>query len=140
MFHEDMAVVAKRRNQLRKGGPIISVELSRPSGEIGPCPDPIDVAAIIDTGAYHVVLKTGIAERLGLPVIGTTLTASATHTDYPCTKYRVKLTFSGSFCLILDAVELPLPAHNYECLIGRGILKHAQFTYDGLTGTFSLTF
>lgn len=142
MANEETAATAKRQKHLKHHGPIISVQLERPPDGSGSWPPPLDVTALIDTGAGMVAIQAGVAEELGLEAIGSTTISTPTHEGYPATMYRIRLTFTAGFYLELEAVEVPLHPGipSYRCLIGRNVLKHAQFTYDGLSGTFSLTF
>ncbi len=139
MLYEETAVTVGRRHRLKTCGPIISVRLERPPGGTEPYP-PLDVTALIDTGACGVYIQAGIADELGLPVVGSGTVSTPTHRGEPVSLYRVKLTFSAGFYLEMQAAEVPLERQQYRCLIGRDVLKHARFTYDGLTGTFSLDF
>ena len=140
MTHEETEATTKRQDHLKSHGPIISVGLARPGSSVMPS-DTIEVTAFIDTGAHLVYLKTGLPERLGLTPVRPFTVLRTAPPPLQTMLYRVSLVFSGGFFIELEAVELPLTYDDdFDCLIGRSLLKHARFTYDGINGTFSLTF
>ena len=140
MLYEETAVAAEQRMKLVEYGPIIRVRLGRPRGMTTP-EVMLETNALIDSGAYPVVLRSGLPAKLGLTPIRTTKVNSATERHYPAKIYRVVLVFPSGFFVEMDATELPMPLDNdCGCAIGRSLLKHALFTYDGLTGKYSLTF
>src|SRR3982074_1356177 len=131
MLYEVSAVTTEQRLHLVEQGPLSPVRRERPAGGIGNDPPPLEITALIDTGASGVFIETGIAQRLGLKAIGTRQVSSVTDRFDPDPVYRVKLTINESFYLKMEAIEMPRSADRYSCLIGRSLLKHAQFTYDG---------
>jgi Retroviral aspartyl protease len=139
MLHEENELVAERRKKLTKQGPMIRVKLGRPRGMAMPV-DTIEMDALIDTGACSIFVKNGIPAQLGLKAVGSVKVATPSHVDNRCQTYRVVLMLSDSFYVEVEAVEMPLPDQDYDCIIGRSLLKHARFIYDGFTGTFSLDF
>ena len=139
MTHEETEATTKRQDHLKSRGPIISVGLARPGSSLMP-QDTIEATAIIDTGGHLVYIKTGLPERLGLSPIRSMNVLRSAPPPLEATVYRVTLVFSGGFFIELDAVELPLTYGGYDCIIGRSLLEHARFTYDGVNDTFSLTF
>ncbi|MGA9139287.1 MAG: retroviral-like aspartic protease family protein [Methanocella sp.] len=120
-------------------GPVIDVEIAVPKGlakilyrEKEPVPRPITVSALIDTGATRTVVSSNVIKSLNLVPHDQTKVITATHDNIVAYHHHLSVTLPGGCVFELsDAVELPLINHGIECLVGREILKHGIFTYDG---------
>ncbi|UDY35526.1 hypothetical protein [Dermatobacter hominis] len=56
-----------------------------------------------------------------------------------CPQYAVQLTLPQGY-LDITVVEAPLQGQHIQALIGRDVLKHAVFIYQGHTSQFTLSF
>jgi predicted aspartyl protease len=102
-------------------------------------PVPITGYALIDTGALATGIDESAAKTFGFPVTGTAKisTASQRIADVPI--HPVRMEFIG-FPIIADApkaVGVSL-SHGIIAIIGRDILQHCIFIYNGQTGLFNL--
>jgi hypothetical protein len=132
----------------------ILVGLSRPEVQalraaLRPIPQPVQLRALIDTGAEATCLDRAIITRAALPWL------SPTQANMPggpgllwSSIYRAGVTIlhpSGRprqhhvtpYVLVC---ELPLGLLGYDAVIGRDILATLRFTYDGPAGTFTLDY
>lgn len=132
---------------LRKLGPVVEIRIGMTSAEeaaahvLGdPVPVPLTVAALIDTGASHTVLRKDLATQLGLQPLGPFpfLTASSPSAHY--TQYAARLYFPHNVEKEVLAVEMSLQGQHVQCLIGRDILADAVLVYLGESNLFSLSF
>lgn len=123
---------------LQNGGPIIPVIITQPKSvadnlikEAKPVPA-IQVRALIDTGAFGSVITPTIAEKLGLIQTGfQKVTSVNNQEDQPA--YFAKIQFTWGSAKDVQVVACPLKGP-FECLIGRDILLHWNFTYNGKDG------
>lgn len=97
--------------------------------------------ALVDTGAYRSCIDSGLAERLGLPVINRR-TVGGVHGAqpanlYPAHIYIPDLDYSMSGVFI--GAHLPAGGQPHFALLGRDFLKDFTMTYDGQTGTVRIT-
>ena len=99
------------------------------------------VLAMIDTGATASVISYGIAEFLGIEPVGNTYITTPTSTRIHCFQYDVQLAFPNNVNIAsLIVVEAPLEGQHIQCLIGRDVLKHGLFIYNGYDNSFTLSF
>ncbi len=105
-------------------------------GAIPPSLPEHPVAALIDTGATYSCIDSGLAEELGLPIIGSTLIASA-HGVQAVNEHLAQIhinnlgiTLYGPF----DSVHLRAGNQPYDVLLGRSFLRYADMHYEGATG------
>lgn len=140
-------------------GPIVRIEVGFSCGRRlalqrarRPVLNPISIDALIDTGADASMIEHGLLTPF---VRDGMLLRGFVHVNAPglgglavSPKFLVGLQIahpSGNrqFNLVLDAIDLverSLGATEYQALIGRDVLAHCQFLYDGPTNTFSLTY
>lgn len=112
-------------------------------------PRPIEVRALIDTGAETSCVDKRAAARLGLPPLKITFTNAPAVTGLGFdVRVMAEMTVvhpSGNpgDDLVIDELEiseLDLSAVGYDVLIGRDLLARCVLTYDGLSGTFTLAY
>lgn len=112
-------------------------------------PVPIEVRALIDTGAETTCLDSRVASRLGLPLADMGMTNAPALGGWGIdVRVRAEITVvhpSGDpkDDLVIDELEiteLDLSAVGYDALIGRDLLAFCILTYDGLSGTFTLAY
>ena len=88
--------------RLADGGPIAPVTIAVPDavrlsrGELGfPVPEPVNGFALIDTGATRSCFDSSAAARAGLPTVGTSKMASASHPENDVPLYTGKMMLPG---------------------------------------------
>lgn len=136
-----MVAISITNPDLHGVGPVIQVSLSPP---ISTNPDPKLVETLImlvDTGASHTSIKTGMAQKLGLAPIGSISVNTASTADVQCFQYAVRMELNAQMVLDPWAVtEMDLAGQPIHGLIGRDILAQCQLVYHGWTGVWTLAF
>jgi tetratricopeptide (TPR) repeat protein len=112
-----------------------------------PLPDFIRGDALIDTGTSHSIIRTDLAETLGLTRIGDASVKGAGSGNIVSSEYTLSIVILdpdegmvNGVPLQLSAITSDLEGQNLSCVIGRDALSLAEFRYDPLHGKFSLTF
>lgn len=103
-------------------------------------PEPIQISAMIDTGASRSVITETLAQQLGLNPVGLVYINTPSSTGVRCCEYIVRLLFPNRVMCEATVIEAPLKHQNIQCLIGRDILSHGVLVYVGYTNTFTLSF
>lgn len=103
-------------------------------------PEPIQVKAMIDTGATGSVIQPDIAKQLGLQPIGVVYINTPSSENVACYQYVLRLVFPNNVVVQAIAVEAPLRGQQIQCLIGRDVLAHGVFVYTGYINQFTLSF
>jgi hypothetical protein len=103
-------------------------------------PAPIQVVAMIDTGATGSVIRQGLAAQLGLNPVGVTYINTPSSTNVSCYEYLVQILFPNNVLIETTALEAPLQGQHIQCLIGRDVLANAVLVYIGYANLFSLSF
>lgn len=112
-----------------------------------PIPPPIEGIALIDTGAALTAVDASIFRQLGTNPVGEANIATAAGLARQFI-YPVRFVFPGT---PLPSFEIPqsigcdltgqaINGKPIVALIGRDMLTHAVFVYNGTAGTFSLSF
>ena len=103
---------------------------------------PQRVTALIDTGAYATVLSPDVVASLHIQPVGTApINTPSTTTPLQCDRYHINVYFDDDFVVEnVFAVEAPMGGAQYQCLIGRDILRLATLLYNGPQNQFALTF
>lgn len=133
---------------IRKVGPVCQVRIgvSEPATELltqqgKPTPAPVEIMALIDTGASGTALKPEAIGQLRLTPRGVVQIATPSSAAHPCNVYDVSLTFpNGVVIPLMPVMEVPLEGQRIQGLIGRDVLAHGILIYSGYTNTFSLSF
>ncbi len=132
---------------LRGTGPIIDVDVAAPLAleeELRrvqqPIPQPVGLAAMIDTGASSSVIQEGLAAQIGLQPIGVAKVNTPSSTNVECYEYAVRFAFPNNVVVAATVIEAPLKGQHIQGLIGRDVLEHALLVYIGYTGQFTLSF
>jgi hypothetical protein len=112
-----------------------------------PVPVSIPVRLLVDTGASCTCLEVGRVTPLNLTPTGKSqlYTASTGASPQPCDEYDASLVvpFSPSGHFTMDSLPIiecqPLDGP-YDGLLGRDVLSHCTFFWNGIAGTFSIAF
>lgn len=142
-----MPAYTAENTDLQKQGPILKIRIAVPfdveeallSGGVE-IPQPVEVSALIDTGASHTVLRQGVGAALGLRPVGTAPVLTAGHSVVHCEEYHLRLIFPNDAVHETTIVELPMEGQFIQCLIGRDVLAKAVLIYIGERNLFSLSF
>jgi len=118
-------------------GTILEDILKRDSQNI---PAPLQVSAMIDTGATRTVVRDDMVGQLTLNPVGKVLITTASSTNIQCYEYLVRLLFPNNVIVETVAIAAPLRGQNIQCLIGRDVLKHGVLIYIGYINAFTLSF
>jgi hypothetical protein len=114
-----------------------------------PLPQPVELTALVDTGAEVSAVDPGVITGLGLPLKAAGLanvpaTGGPTETWarpaslsilHPSNQPILNLVISA-----LDLFEVPLTGLGYEALIGRDVLSRCVLIYDGPAAVFTLAY
>lgn len=103
-------------------------------------PEPISIAALVDTGAAISVIQTGLADQLGLQPIRLTPVCTATHDSVSCRTYAIQWLLPNNIIVEGTAIEAPLKDHSMQGLLGRDVLSSAVLVYIGHENQFTLSF
>lgn len=103
---------------------------------------PVQVTALVDTGASGTVLNPEIIRRLGLSPVGTALIHTpSTTVPVQCNRYQVNVYFPHDVVVEdVVAIEAPLGGQSIQCLIGRDVLRNGLLIYVGHANQFTLAF
>jgi predicted aspartyl protease len=104
-------------------------------------PDPVAGIGLIDTGASGTAVRTGMLSSLGLHPVGKAPVLTPTTGSKPvyCPMYAVTLMLPNGR-IEIPVLETPLDGQNIDVLIGRDVLKHGLFVYQGHSSQFTLSF
>jgi len=109
-------------------------------------PRPIAIRALVDSGASCTSIDVSAIQPLGLPPIGTVPVNTSTTGKSPvsCFVYDVSLVIvhpaRGKSFSTIPVLECQALSGNFQALLGRDLLEHCSFFYNGLERTFSLAF
>lgn len=133
---------------LEQKGPIIQVNLSWSQAAAETCldegqiiPQVLSGLALIDTGADQTCIDEEVVEKMQLrPTDKLTVTSFDSEPREELV-YPVRLEFVGaSISMDIPAIKRPIKKVRPQitALIGRDILKHCLFVYNGITGYLSI--
>jgi hypothetical protein len=112
-----------------------------------PVPERIRVLAQVDTGSSFSAIDLGVLQRLDLRPIDTVRVRTPTPTDQPQAfeQYAVSIALaSEEIEMFVESVEVIGCAfaadETIQAMLGRDMLAHCLFVYDGQHDTFSLAF
>lgn len=127
---------------LQNGGPIIPLVITHPKSvadkltQEGKQIQAMQVRALIDTGAFGSVITPRVAQTLGLLQTGfQKVTSVNNEEDQPA--YFARFQFNWGGAKDVQAVCCPIKGL-FDCLIGRDILVHWHFTYNGKDGYITI--
>ena len=103
-------------------------------------PAPVQLQAMIDTGATSTVIQQGIASKLGLKPVGVAHITTPSSTGVPCFEYAVRYLLPNNVVVNGVVIEAPLEGQQIQALIGRDVLAHGVLVYIGYMGSYTLSF
>lgn len=133
--------------RLRESGPTCRVTI-KPSGltiaklkfEKKAVPR-IKVLALIDTGASTTAVSHKVVKRLKLVPRGTAKVYTSHKRPEMRNEFDISLEFNAdTYLTIVRVLDASLQDHNIDCLIGRDVLAHGVFTYNGPKKQVKLAF
>ena len=110
-----------------------------------PVPAPVSGVALIDTGASLSMVDSSAIEQLRVSPVGSVTLGTAGGTSQSAL-YPIRLAIvvppnppvvAASMAQIAAG---PLRQQGLLCLLGRDLLQHALFVYDGVSGRFTIAF
>lgn len=121
-------------HRLRIEGPVVDAQLSEAGGLAAE-----RVRLMVDTGADVTIVSRRVADRLGLVRTRMDRVRGATGMAARAPVYRVHLAID-LVATTFDVDVLALVREDDDCdgLLGRDVLAHLRFIYDGPRGTFEL--
>jgi predicted aspartyl protease len=140
-----MPAFTGRITDLRARGPLAQISLAvsgaaetalRAAGDA--VPPPVQLTALIDTGAATTAIRQGVAQQLGLLPVGVRpiSTPSSTRADMPIYAIRVVL---NTVVFEVTAIEATgLAVQGIDALLGRDVLAQAVFVYIGYANEFTI--
>ena len=143
-----MPVITGRNPNMAEAGLVIPVRIS-PSFPIielskkrkQEAPKPIELIALVDTGATRTVVREGICKKLNLIPRNRVLISTA---GEPC--YADEFDVAVFFPMLnigfetIFVLEAPLTGQNITCLIGRDLLSKGILFYNGFDNAYTLGF
>jgi predicted aspartyl protease len=135
-------------HMLVREGPLIQVNIG-PASDLADqwrndgreVPEPITGPALIDTGATSTCVDDGVARDLGLPVVDVAKMASASE-ETEQNVYPIEVDVVASDLKINSPKSIGANLRDNQdiiALIGRDVLRHTTFHYNGVTGDFTLS-
>jgi hypothetical protein len=117
--------------------------------QLRPVPQPVQLRALIDSGAEVTSLDQKIIKALALPLSNVTLAnlpatvgmlISTFHTASVTILHPSGVARQHHYTPKLSVCDLPLGLLGYDAVIGRDILNRLRFVYDGPPQKFSLDY
>lgn len=120
--------------QLAQNGAILKVQIANPSGGT-----PVDLMAMIDTGASITTMIDSVAQRAGLQQTGQTQLGGVGGVQMSAIyAAAVSMPDYGVNLSPVQVATIPGGLPGVDMLIGRDILMGMTMTYEGGQGSFSL--
>jgi len=138
-----------QREGLREFGPALNIEIAVPDNiaellnqQNLPIPPSHSHTALIDSGASFTAVDEDVLVGLGLPAIDTMPISTPQGTDTRHV-YACKISLPGTPIPPLTPIRVigcELQTFGHSTLIGRNILSHFLFIYNGVEGSWTLAF
>ena len=130
-------------NSLEEWGPVAQIDIAHGPQGIGQSFQFYggNYTALIDTGARMSCIDSGLAERLNLPIVGSPIEGVGANGPFKSDPVLGRIHIANFETVVYGRfLALPLVEHDqpYHALIGRDILRRGKFTYDGVTGSWSM--
>jgi hypothetical protein len=104
-------------------------------------PPPVPVTALVDTGAFNSAIDRNIVLRLGLRPVGAALISSPGPVARPVRvlQYAVQIVLPTLDAVDITVIEAQVD-ETIQAVLGRDILAHAIFIYNGFSGECTISF
>lgn len=102
-------------------------------------PAPVEVSALIDTGATMSAIDRETVRRLRLRILRSQLTATPAASPAWLPVYAVRFLVPGAE-IETTAVEGVMRGHGAQAIIGRDVLAHGILVYVGNAGQCTIAF
>jgi len=147
--HQQSSIPDADAIQLQQKGPSLQIEISltailathyQQSGQ--PIPSPITGYALIDTGASVTSVDSEILASLGIKAVGS-MQISTPSGSFNQGIYSCQFSFPGTPIPVLPFVNVVgsiLKTQGIIALIGRDLLRGFLLIYDGVHGSWTLSF
>lgn len=143
-----MATITFDAANLIPEGPVIDVLIGLPGSLMDtlraqnrPVPSPVQVKALIDTGASSSVVQPSVIQQLGLQAIGVVGVNTPSCANVQCGQYHAGIFIQTIGRVdLMSVIEAPLQGQNIQCLIGRDFLQYGMLIYNGPEKQFVLAF
>jgi hypothetical protein len=108
--------------------------------EGGDLAKPVVAKGLIDTGASGTAVRRGLLGPLGLHPVGVTpvLTPTTGSRAVLCPVYAVMLMLPTAW-VDTTVIETDLDGQSVDVLIGRDVLRHSVFIYQGHSSQFTIS-
>src|SRR5262249_6028030 len=101
----------------------------------------IKILALIDTGASSTAITQHVVDKLKLLPRGTASVYTSSRRSEIRIEFDISLEYdSGAYLPLLRVFDANLEGYPIDCLIGRDVLEHGVFTYNGPQKKITLTF
>ena len=135
---DPQGVVEAASELLRRNGPIIDGVLS----SVGEDGQSVSGFVLVDTGAAVSCIDVNAADTANLPIVGKAITSSASHANVEMPEFEAEMFVGNRFAIKLEkamgANLSNINSHQIIALIGRDLLQHATFNYNGLDGSITI--
>jgi gag-polyprotein putative aspartyl protease len=134
--------------ELQQDGPRIFISISTTAFELKEgravgleFPEPVQITALLDTGASITVINPQLAQTCKLRQTGfAELLAAGSSGRYPEHAAAISFPRYGLKSLeVIKVVACPIVRQPYSCLIGRDIMSRWELSYDGVRGKVAIT-
>ena len=130
---------------------VLGISLARNTALVAanqPIPRPLNILALVDTGASCTCVDNEALQQLQLTPTGSTpvLTPSTGKTPMTADQYDVSLMFYSTtrerplMFHTIPVLQTPLIMQGFHALIGMDVLRNCLLVYDGRNDQFSLAF
>ncbi len=139
-----MGLITIKNDALRNKGPIVKlrlapcrVALQAIERQGRPLPLPINLDAMVDTGASRSIIQEGLVEAMKIFPVGVVHMTTSMRQNMLAYEYFLdakleNINFSAVF------IGASLPNSGVQVLLGRDFLSHGVFHYDGSASHFTL--
>ena len=104
-------------------------------------PASVKTIAMIDTGATSSVARPDLIRQMGIEPIGLVKISTPSDTEVECLQYQASFIFPNNVAVeTSELIAAPLQGQPIQCLIGRDVLEHGVFIYNGYAQIITLSF
>ena len=101
-------------------------------------PPPVQVTALVDTGASVTAISQGIAQQLGLQPVGMQPVSTPSNPSANMPLYAVRVVINTVVFEVTAIEAAGLAVQGIGALLGREVLSQAVFVYIGYANEFTI--